>query len=86
MFFCLTGGVNEFSGFVLAASRCQVGDVIESLVSSILPLLRLYSSPCPPPAVSAFNTERLQLYHLNVNHFSNLVLFLIHFKLKKKGN
>jgi hypothetical protein len=63
----LIGGVSEFDGIVLAVSRCQVGDVIESLVSSVSPLLRLYFSPCLTPATSDIKIERLKLYRLNVS-------------------
>ena len=64
---------------MLAVTRCQVGDVIESLVSSDSPLLRLYFLPCPIPEVSTLNIERLQLYRLNASHFSNMFSYYFEF-------
>ncbi|XP_046640672.1 probable glutamate receptor isoform X1 [Daphnia pulicaria] len=74
----LLGGVREFDGIVLAVNRCQVGDVIESLASSVLPLLRLYFSPCPTPAISDFKIERLELYRLNATNQYSCGSFIIY--------
>ncbi|EFX64107.1 hypothetical protein DAPPUDRAFT_334596, partial [Daphnia pulex] len=73
-----TGGVSEFDGIVLAVSRCQVGDVIESLVSSVSPLLRLYFSPCLTPATSDIKIERLKLYRLNETNQNSCGSFIIY--------
>ncbi|XP_046632509.1 glutamate receptor ionotropic, kainate glr-3-like isoform X2 [Daphnia pulicaria] len=57
--------VRKFDGVVVAATKCQIYDSVESSMknSPIIPLLSLHFSPCP--AVAGSHTERLDLYRLN---------------------
>ena len=64
----LTAGVRELDGVVLAAARCQVADLIEPILSSTTPILRLDFMPCPS-AVPGLKAERLELYRLDASFF-----------------
>lgn len=57
-----------FDGLVLAATRCRVADVLEPLLSSTTPLLRLDFIACPSEA-PGLEIERLELYRLNASSY-----------------
>lgn len=71
-----TAGVRAFDGLVLAAARCQVADLLESILSSTTPILRLDFMPCPP-AVLGLKAERLELYRLDASSLFFLSLAFV---------
>nr|CAH0107788.1 unnamed protein product [Daphnia galeata] len=68
----LVGGRRLFDGLVLAATGCRVADVLEPILSSTTPLLRLEFVPCSSAAIpGGLEIERLELYRLDASPCDN---------------
>lgn len=66
------GGRRLFDGLVLAATGCRVADVLEPILSSTTPLLRLEFVPCSSAATpGGLEIERLELYRLDASPYDN---------------
>lgn len=57
-----------FDGMVLAVTQCRVTDVLEHILSSTTPRLRLDFIACPSEA-AGLEIERLELYRLNASAY-----------------